>query len=147
MPTINRNIPAYAGKTLSRACARIPFPEHPRVCGENLNAEILSAQEVGTSPRMRGKPTDIANRDICPGNIPAYAGKTSLLAVGLNPHAEHPRVCGENGGRGRWASPSGGTSPRMRGKRPFHGPHLPSTRNIPAYAGKTSSVYWIREMV
>ena len=30
------NIPAYAGKTRPQSHAKLPEPEHPRVCGENL---------------------------------------------------------------------------------------------------------------
>ena len=52
-----RNIPAYAGKTIPFLAGNVKEREHPRVCGENcgscLHAEII----IGTSPRMRGKPT------------------------------------------------------------------------------------------
>ena len=71
------------------------------------------------------------------GNIPAYAGKTlhrsRLLLLG----AEHPRVCGENGGTPGHPAPALGTSPRMRGKRCEGFGHGRNKRNIPAYAGKT----------
>ena len=30
-------------------------PEHPRVCGENLDLVVGACFAVGTSPRMRGK--------------------------------------------------------------------------------------------
>ena len=71
-----RNIPAYAGKTLSlldqlhhgfgtsprmRGKPIIGLwrwnhgVEHPRVCGENIWAAPASWIEPGTSPRMRGK--------------------------------------------------------------------------------------------
>ena len=30
-----RNIPAYAGKTMTTVGENIPRSEHPRVCGEN----------------------------------------------------------------------------------------------------------------
>ena len=50
---------------------------------------------------------------------------------------EHPRVCGENSGYMRSDFAGVGTSPRMRGK-PFEPKAAHSTsRNIPAYAGKS----------
>ena len=56
-----RNIPAYAGKT-------------------HL-VESVHESEIGTSPRMRGKPLENLSLSILFRNIPAYAGKTiELLA-------------------------------------------------------------------
>ena len=58
---IDRNIPAYAGKTSNIIGRRSGATEHPRVCGEN-----------GQRLPMR---TGVRR------NIPAYAGKTwSLLS-------------------------------------------------------------------
>ena len=60
LPAINRNIPAYAGKTICLL--------------------ILASSTSGTSPRMRGKRCRLRCRT-CPGrNIPAYAGKTRGVA-------------------------------------------------------------------
>ena len=53
---ILRNIPAYAGKTISAPALEKESTEHPRVCGENSLAINGSHQLSGTSPRMRGKP-------------------------------------------------------------------------------------------
>ena len=51
-----RNIPAYAGKTAPRNQQASYRPEHPRVCGENVQCLRQTLQGRGTSPRMRGKP-------------------------------------------------------------------------------------------
>ena len=51
----DRNIPAYAGKTVSSKGFIRSFPEHPRVCGENEWACASPITQTGTSPRMRGK--------------------------------------------------------------------------------------------
>ena len=51
----HRNIPAYAGKTMATVGNNIPRPEHPRVCGENLERGLFIIHTSGTSPRMRGK--------------------------------------------------------------------------------------------
>ena len=112
-----RNIPAYAGKTSLRRPGSSVRQEHPRVCGEN-SAWVPSQ---GFSQR----------------NIPAYAGKTSRLAPISIQLPEHPRVCGENAPRRQVYLEPPGTSPRMRGKQLDDGTHCRTTRNIPAYAGKT----------
>ena len=51
-------------------------------------------------------------------NIPAYAGKTRWSISPRLIIAEHPRVCGENVCLNLPLGGCGGTSPRMRGKRP-----------------------------
>ena len=152
-----RNIPAYAGKTTLTTPAFERFAEHPRVCGENHRVAPQSRRPIGTSPRMRGKPTTIDNENASLGNIPAYAGKTRLRtrkSVGNTEHPrvcgktwgssapggapeEHPRVCGENERATRPQHPERGTSPRMRGKPEVGASPNLDQRNIPAYAGKT----------
>ena len=93
---IDRNIPAYAGKT----CLPLPTgrfdPEHPRVCGENTPTNPGAGKSLGTSPRMRGKHPDFNCGAHKNGNIPAYAGKTLTNASNNSATGEHPRVCGEN---------------------------------------------------
>ena len=74
-----RNIPAYAGKTGKPHKDSEGREEHPRVCGENEQVETLYYELAGTSPRMRGKPIWAWYRIILGRNIPAYAGKTTLL--------------------------------------------------------------------
>ena len=73
-----------------------------------------------------------------PRNIPAYAGKTHTAELGRKAKTEHPRVCGENALTACIKSLPCGTSPRMRGKRPYRLHQIFTLRNIPAYAGKTS---------
>ena len=94
---VQRNIPAYAGKTKGTSGATVSGSEHPRVCGENLGCGFDSLGCYGTSPRMRGK----HQRKYVKGhdfrNIPAYAGKTPTLVFPAALGEEHPRVCGENG--------------------------------------------------
>ena len=132
-----RNIPAYAGKTLLAWKCPNTWTEHPRVCGEN-DAEVgLVAVTGGTSPRMRGKPCAQAKFRWWHRNIPAYAGKTNHPQPAANSAKEHPRVCGENSTPNGHVPIFGGTSPRMRGKLPRSAVPPLGRRNIPAYAGKT----------
>ena len=78
-PFNERNIPAYAGKTIISPPESVQQPEHPRVCGENRVRGPGVLPKYGTSPRMRGK-----QKPCSPGynqrrNIPAYAGKRTLV--------------------------------------------------------------------
>ena len=133
-----RNIPAYAGKTPPRFGCHPRLTEHPRVCGENRYRHVEPCFTLGTSPRMRGKRRSYLRGLPLRRNIPAYAGKTFLVATGLSMVAEHPRVCGEN----KYPRPPFqsllGTSPRMRGKPVLKDQGGNGLRNIPAYAGKTT---------
>ena len=133
----DRNIPAYAGKTMMRRIGGYATGEHPRVCGENVPSNFPVRVAAGTSPRMRGKPWFPRRPGFVLRNIPAYAGKTNAGITGSDAGTEHPRVCGENLAASRPRLSTSGTSPRMRGKPASRLPWTASFRNIPAYAGKT----------
>ena len=70
-------IPARAGKT--PACAGKTSAEwaHPRVCGENGRWAPKAKAWTGSSPRVRGKPSESSAERIRAGLIPARAGKTA----------------------------------------------------------------------
>ena len=76
-------------------------------------------------------------------NIPAYAGKTDRKAPARIGDSEHPRVCGENLVKALYVVNKTGTSPRMRGKRYCTSGAKKRRRNIPAYAGKTTSEFTV----
>ena len=80
-----RNIPAYAGKTRRVTTGYQHLPEHPRVCGENLDQFDQAGAKTGTSPRMRGKLRVTEGKPKVGGNIPAYAGKTQRKTARKNP--------------------------------------------------------------
>ena len=52
-------IPACAGKTAPRQSPPPMNWAHPRVCGENQAVRYESTYQQGSSPRVRGKPTDL----------------------------------------------------------------------------------------
>ena len=52
-------IPARAGKTSSPLGAISPRRAHPRACGENMRGMKLLRFQVGSSPRVRGKPVEV----------------------------------------------------------------------------------------
>ena len=58
--------------------------------------EIRNQEDLGTSPRMRGKRLDWCEQVSSFGNIPAHAGKTPYCSPQTQRHQEHPRACGEN---------------------------------------------------
>ena len=51
----SRLIPAHAGKTEQAFYDGYRSQAHPRACGENCVACVLSGSRSGSSPRMRGK--------------------------------------------------------------------------------------------
>ena len=130
-------IPAYAGNTLS-ICSRLISPgDHPRVCGEHGNIELIEIVHLGSSPRMRGTRTGLGLACRPCGIIPAYAGNTVTLSAMHEAYWDHPRVCGEHIRLTHGKNVFRGSSPRMRGTR------LPVRLQerwsgiIPAYAGNT----------
>ena len=109
-------IPAHAGKTLHTKALGVEGGAHPRACGENFEHVGETVPFVGSSPRMRGKPSS-SYVDMCPsGLIPAHAGKTGYKRVGEYSTEAHPRACGENRLPYRKTYRATGSSPRMRGK-------------------------------
>ena len=91
-----RNIPAYAGKTLWVVTNTQSAEEHPRIRGENDRLWTGVQHACGTSPHTRGKLVWFVKLESCDRNIPAYAGKTSRAACTAFSAAEHPRIRGEN---------------------------------------------------
>ena len=132
-------IPACAGKTPSIAAPRPRRRAHPRVCGENQRGFHNTDAVAGSSPRVRGKPEGGGLGGDRVRLIPACAGKTSTPQRAQAPRPAHPRACGENMRRAQGYTGGGGSSPRVRGKRPPGPPRRPPAGLIPARAGKTSS--------
>ena len=95
-PQAHRLIPAHAGKTVVASIVRARGPAHPRACGENLCGFRHDVSLVGSSPRMRGKPTGIRDDSNNSGLIPAHAGKTKWKSALTPMSRAHPRACGEN---------------------------------------------------
>ena len=134
-----RLIPAWAGKTSSPRPRISAEQAHPRVGGENrLEAEYV-AGPGGSSPRGRGKHHRHDRGRSAEGLIPAWAGKTRARCDAGWRRRAHPRVGGENSCRLGRSPPSGGSSPRGRGKPTVRRHSRRRAGLIPAWAGKTSS--------
>ena len=137
----SRLIPARAGKTALSTLTFARGRAHPRACGENTTHRRFPAQRGGSSPRVRGKHTLAAERDVTLRLIPARAGKTLCAGEAVRGNAAHPRACGENGLNLIHCCMSLGSSPRVRGKR-RKGVYVQTCNGlIPARAGKTPNQY------
>ena len=112
-----RLIPAWAGKTLVELIVHFARGAHPRVGGENLLRESKHRNDLGSSPRGRGKRKEPWYATPADGLIPAWAGKT-CIGYGSRP----------------WFR---GSSPRGRGKPAQTTTARRSQGLIPAWAGKT----------
>ena len=107
------------------------------MCGENLFFSVRLARARGSSPRVRGKRLPRSPREGPSRLIPACAGKTPRHVARRRGRWAHPRVCGENLRHGLSHRKLGGSSPRVRGKRPRPYCCWRITGLIPACAGKT----------
>ncbi len=138
VPMINQRItPACAGKTRRQRRAVQGRADHPRVCGENAAHTVDAPQNLGSPPRVRGKPSSTAVSAAASRITPACAGKTPLLRLLYRLRADHPRVCGENDHEYVMGGLSAGSPPRVRGKPPFPIVSMIGIRITPACAGKT----------
>ena len=143
-----RFIPACAGNTLrSEAACSLPFPVHPRLCGEHLRfiRGPLRAT-TGSSPPVRG------THGSPPGSIcwtpygsvhPRLCGEHAIREASCRPDPGgpvHPRLCGEHAVNlpGDWLASRATVHPRLCGEHPRipRRRHVPS-RFIPACAGNT----------
>ena len=87
--------PACAGKRRRPAFLLGGTQDHPRICGEKMNASVKAIELRGSPPHMRGK-GQLGQRLECgPGITPAYAGKRKACAKNAEMSWDHPRICGE----------------------------------------------------
>ena len=89
-------IPAYAGNTSSGHVELRTYRDHPRVCGEHTMRNFPYLRDEGSSPRMRGTPSQWFTQAVVTGIIPAYAGNTCVPIWTNARNGDHPRVCGEH---------------------------------------------------
>ena len=72
-----RIIPAHAGQTHERLIHAFNVTDHPRACGANDPDIGGAAAPLGSSPRMRGKPSGYQRTRSYGRIIPAHAGQTT----------------------------------------------------------------------
>ena len=93
---------------------------------------------IGSSPRVRGKPSHRVMVEAEFRIIPARAGQTPPMRTITQSTTDHPRACGANlvACLGHHLLP--GSSPRVRGKHRHRQWHRRQGRIIPARAGQTA---------
>ena len=87
-------IPACAGQTPPAGGVLPMITAHPRVCGADELGEVGGGWEVGSSPRVRGRPEKGLPPSLRSGLIPACAGQTATSGAQSRTTWAHPRVCG-----------------------------------------------------
>ena len=109
---------------------------YPRVCGATSMQAILTLQQYGLSPRVRGNRADGLDAVIGRRSIPACAGQPNMTRVVKPGLKVYPRVCGATTARTLKVYAVPGLSPRVRGNRDQHDRHGQLRRSIPACAGQ-----------
>ena len=142
-------IPARAGEARPARPARAGRRVHPRACGGSGNTRSPGRPEMGTSPRVRGKPQaqPVGRPEV--GYIPARAGEAGVARREPPPAGVHPRACGGSAGRAVLRAGGPGTSPRVRGKPVEALGNRAGLRYIPARAGEAGgrTVGWTTRRV
>ena len=132
-----RIIPAHAGQTTRPTPAMMPSTDHPRACGANAIHPLRTRYDLGSSPRMRGKPRVCSGLAAVRRIIPAHAGQTTGVQPVCTQPPDHPRACGANDALFPMPDVTRGSSPRMRGKPTTTTSIYADARIIPAHAGQT----------
>ena len=112
----SRITPAGAGKTVPVFGHRAHNRDHPRRCGENVDALTDCASKTGSPPQVRGKPRSISGNRHTDRITPAGAGKTPRIALIGQLKKDHPRRCGENALVVVRRCGCNGSPPQVRGK-------------------------------
>ncbi len=139
LPLVSRRIiPAGAGHTRLRGSANSMWADHPRGCGAHEASSACLRVRYGSSPRVRG--THVLILFVWPQGriIPAGAGHTAECGCHSGDGLDHPRGCGAHSSPSMRSQRPSGSSPRVRGTRPFGCPSRPCARIIPAGAGHTA---------
>ena len=135
--------PACAGKSLLSEAWNCKARDHPRVCGEKTEQDVLHYIKKGSPPRVRGKASEFEPAGVGDGITPACAGKSRTGGRPVFTDGDHPRVCGEKFSALHMVLVVAGSPPRVRGKDCFHRHLNRDTRITPACAGKSVPLYWI----
>ena len=130
-------IPALAGNTVTVAIGGLFRGDHPRACGEHSMRLLLSLHFTGSSPRLRGTRVAHGANLAQHGIIPALAGNTGIGSARTSSTRDHPRACGEHCCICDNFGQNMGSSPRLRGTRPYLYDASTAHGIIPALAGNT----------
>ena len=133
-------IPACAGNTHARTCARLRAKDHPRMRGEHSGNAYGEIVHLGSSPHARGTPNKEGTNGRRPGIIPACAGNTQVLSEYETSSGDHPRMRGEHDDRVVLRRVDQGSSPHARGTLGDLRAREAGQGIIPACAGNTPPI-------
>ena len=129
--------PPMRGKVQDDLCRDQCTEDHPRLCGEKVQACEISKVMKGSPPPMRGKVSSLVMFQPFRRITPAYAGKSVVQNFFIPFRQDHPRLCGEKAPVAPGAPLSPGSPPPMRGKGTSCSGVAFISRITPAYAGKS----------
>ena len=144
-----QRLQAHAGRGITPACAgksRISgrfffcMRDHPRMCGEKLDAQRSTRKTIGSPPHVRGKVLRAGTGRRRDGITPACAGKRALCLAGRTAPRDHPRMCGEKRGTSMNAATKTGSPPHVRGKVLATAVVCVLRGITPACAGKSNAI-------
>ena len=130
-------IPARAGSSITINLSVISNRDHPRACGEQVDAWNRRTGDEGSSPRVRGAGLCGGSRSTDSEIIPARAGSRGLSCHRRLGRWDHPRACGEQQITKRSYGTKNGSSPRVRGAVAGLLDARRKVRIIPARAGSS----------
>ncbi len=133
------SIPAWAGETLCHADDRDGEWVDPRVGGGDRHKAGRPKPPFGRSPRGRGRPAANPIASLPRRSIPAWAGETEVPPAWVSSKMVDPRVGGGDTPHHHHQGPTGGRSPRGRGRPASAPPRGRWRRSIPAWAGETTA--------
>ena len=134
---LHRFTPTRVGKTRAPACARARCAVHPHACGENVSNTWHALKVAGSPPRVWGKRGCRFHRARRLRFTPTRVGKTSSAGGPAVSPSVHPHACGENRLRRGVCAATGGSPPRVWGKRAIARTHPGRSRFTPTRVGKT----------
>ena len=137
---IPRITPAHAGKSRSAPWQLSRHRDHPRTCGEKLEAYSPAIPRQGSPPHMRGKVAGNFVVGVLRGITPAHAGKREKKNGQCVRSRDHPRTCGEKRCEKYTVILGLGSPPHMRGKVKLLAMELNVPGITPAHAGKRCSI-------
>ena len=114
-----RFIPAGAGNTIDIRGDWEIQAVHPRRCGEHTLVEFPIGVTGGSSPQVRGTHEILTITTTSIRFIPAGAGNTTPFGYARYFEPVHPRRCGEHSLGLIAPMCHSGSSPQVRGTRPF----------------------------
>ena len=140
-PTRRSGIISACAEQTRRAITRLRLTwDHLRVCGADQWDRTITQLDAGSSPRVRSRLLDGLQVAALRGIISACAEQTGRSRRPRHDAGDHLRVCGADIADRFQFLGDGGSSPRVRSRRPERGISRRGQRIISACAEQTAIV-------